>query len=68
MGLIVYSGLLPISSPNDGIFCIILSVPHNIVMDLNNVMVCAYKFGSLKMWNCVFVCVCVCVGSKMLVL
>ena len=38
MGLTIFCEIFPILDLNGGIFCIILSIPQNIVMDPNNVM------------------------------
>jgi hypothetical protein len=39
VGLTIYHKIFPIFNVNMGIFCGILSIPHNVVMNLNNVMV-----------------------------
>ena len=43
---------ISIFSSNDGIFCIIMSVPHNIVLDLNNVMdmCCTHGYPSTRIF------------------
>ena len=48
--------IFPTFNVNDGLFCKILSVPHNIVMNLNNVvsipfsnLICITLFKSIKM-------------------
>ena len=49
MGLTFYYRIFSMFNMNDGIFCIILSVPQNIVMDLNYVMYNTYGYvGDIK--------------------
>ena len=42
------------SSLNDGIFYIILSIPHNTIIDMNNVMICFYGLCHRQemLWTC----------------
>ncbi len=54
MGLTILCGIFFIFGLNDEIFSITLSVPHNVVMNLNDVMTTVVTFTTIYLLPCDF--------------
>ena len=50
----IFYGIVLSFSMNDGMFSMILTVPQNIVMNLNNLMLTSFGFVIINKLGCIF--------------